>query len=412
MVRVSRMAGSSRVHRALHDWRSLRYCGQHAGAHTGHRRRTGALAVLGGPGHREHLCGQGAACLGLRARGHHPRRRISGSAHPQLGRELLVLGGANAYNTYYLHADDRGCETCHTDGLAKPLESDTTLVHWPLDNGLGTNINVLDCLMCHNEHGRNHDGVAYSFGDLIHGIHLTGPFDGNCMTCHTATAGGNSMRLWEESKYDVLHGINDVADVTGDFYYEQETLGGYTALSLDNWGYARAFAGEQPNEEVFNSWEITVSGLVDKPFTITLGELIETAPSETFISSGQCIVNPPSGEQLCNVEVTGIPLSVIIKQAVPAATTNTVVFTSEDGYSIALPLGYVTSHLGVLVFDINGAPLADSVGGTSANYFARNIQSIQFETRETEPLSPNTPEAREIYQNLPNIGVLYGGEIR
>ena len=83
-------------------------------------------------------------------------------------------------------------------------------------------------------------------------------------------------------------------------------------------------------------------------------------------------------------------------------------------------MDYVASHLGMLVFDVNGDPLADTVGGvnqlwmggTSANYFARNIQSIRFEERETQPLSPSSAEAREVYQNLPNVGVLYGGEVR
>lgn len=99
---------------------------------------------------------------------------------------------------------------------------------------------------------------------------------------------------------------------------------------------------------------------------------------------------------------------------------NNLVFISEDGYSVALPMDYVASHLGMLVFDVNGDPLADTVGGvnqlwmggTSANYFARNIQSIRFEERETQPLSPSSAEAREVYQNLPNVGVLYGGEVR
>ena len=47
---------------------------------------------------------------------------------------------------------------------------------------------------------------------------------------------------------------------------------------------------------------------------------------------------------------------MLIKQVAPTAETNTVVFTSEDGYSIALPMDYVASHLGMLVFDVNGAP--------------------------------------------------------
>ena len=167
-------------------------------------------------------------------------------------------------------------------------------------------------------------------------------------------------------------------------------------------------------------WQVHIGGTVSNEMDVTFGELAQSDEMQQLIMGCSCAGNPANGTASVNAEVTGIPLSVIIKQAVPSAETNTVVFTSEDGYSIALPLSYVTSHLGMLVFDVNGAPLADSVGGTNqlwmggtaANYFARNIQSIQFETRDTEPLNPSSDKARAVYQNLPNVGVLYGGDVR
>lgn len=294
---------------------------------------------------------------------------------PDSGGSYWYDDAPSVYNTYYLKADQRGCETCHTEGLAKLLESDTTLVHWPLDNGLGTNINALDCLMCHNEHGRNHNGVTHSFGDMIHGIHNVESSAIGCMTCHTATADGQGPRLWEEAKYDVLHGIKDVADVQGDFYYEQETLGGYTALSLwpglDNWGYARAFDGAERDQETFDNWEITVSGLVDNPFTITLKELIETAPSETFISSGQCIVNPPSGEQLCNVEVTGIPISRLLEKAGVQDSAVSVITTDPDGDHMFMrsPIENFETEDAWIIYEVNGEPLTLMDGWPCRSWF-------------------------------------------
>lgn len=167
-------------------------------------------------------------------------------------------------------------------------------------------------------------------------------------------------------------------------------------------------------------WQIEVGGTVANEAVVTFDKLLQSEEMQRIIMGCACAGNPADGTASVNAEVTGIPLSVLIKQVAPTAETNTVVFTSEDGYSVALPMDYVANHLGMLVFDVNGAPLADTVGGvnrlwmggTSANYFARNIQSIQFEERETQPLSPSSPEAREVYQNLPNVGVLYGGEVR
>lgn len=72
------------------------------------------------------------------------------------------------------------------------------------------------------------------------------------------------------------------------------------------------------------------------------------------------------------------------------------------------------------MFDINGEPIAEVVGGanqlwlgsTPANYFARDIVNITLEEPQTPPPSPSSDEVRAAYQNLPNIGVLLGGEIQ
>ena len=52
------------------------------------------------------------------------------------------------------------------------------------------------------------------------------------------------------------------------------------------------------------------------------------------------------------------------------------------------------------------------LGSTAASYFARDIVSITLEERETPPPSPHSDEARAAYQNLPNVGVLLGWEVR
>ena len=95
-------------------------------------------------------------------------------------------------------------------------------------------------------------------------------------------------------------------------------------------------------------------------------------------------------------------------------------FTSADGYEVSLPLDYVNRRYCPIVFDVNGAPIAEVVGGsnqlwlgaTSANYFARDIVTITLEERQTPPPSPSSEEARSAYQNLPNVGILFGGDVR
>lgn len=63
------------------------------------------------------------------------------------------------------------------------------------------------------------------------------------------------------------------------------------------------------DQEMFDTWEFSITGMVDEEKTWTLPELIEQAPSETAILSTQCTINPLGGEAVAQVEVTGIPLS-------------------------------------------------------------------------------------------------------
>lgn len=167
-------------------------------------------------------------------------------------------------------------------------------------------------------------------------------------------------------------------------------------------------------------WTVSVGGAVQNSFSATFEELAQDERAQTQVMGCSCAGNPADGIATANAEVTGIPLQVIFEMAQPNEGANTVVMTSADGYEVALPLDYLYTRHSLLVFDVNGAPLAESVGGTNqlwlgstaASYFARDIVSINFEERQTPPPSPNSDEARDSYGNLPNIGVVFGGDVR
>ena len=94
--------------------------------------------------------------------------------------------------------------------------------------------------------------------------------------------------------------------------------------------------------------------------------------------------------------MTGVTVASLLAAAAPLEGVNTVVFTSADGYEVALPLSYVAQRHSLIVFEVNGAPIGDSVGGanqlwlgsTSARYFARDIVSVGFEARDVVPAAP------------------------
>lgn len=288
---------------------------------------------------------------------------------PDSSEDSVFPGSESSYNTYSLNADNRGCDSCHEDGLAD-LVRNMDYKHFDLETGLGTNIDVKDCKMCHSESSWMQHGLTNQFGSLIHGIHSKDSFKGDCMSCHTATSDGEGLRLWEDAKYDVLSGILPVQNVEGDFSYEQDKLGG--SLGLTWWPIGvddeRVDAAFRDDAEVdpaqFESWEISVTGMVDNPFSITLGELVEQAPSETFISSSQCIINPSSGELLASVEVTGVPVSWLLEKAEVQEGALSLNSIGSDGYT-----GYgnylddvMGEEGGWIIYEVNGRRLTNLEG--------------------------------------------------
>lgn len=210
--------------------------------------------------------------------------------------------------------------------------------------------------------------------------------------------------------------------VEGQFAFTQGEVSSNEDIQK-NIGASQYLCGARPTGEASapapEDWQIAIGGAVANPYTATYGELVETDEVQSLLMGCACAGNPADGKASANAEVTGISVLTMIGIAQPDANANTIVFTSADGYEVALPLSYVQRRYCPVVFDVNGAPLAESVGGTnqlwlgstSANYFARDVVAITLEERETPPPSPNSDEAREAYANLPNVGVLLGGDV-
>ena len=213
-----------------------------------------------------------------------------------------------------------------------------------------------------------------------------------------------------------------LAAVEGEFAYTQDEVSSNEDIRK-NIGSSQYLCGARPAGETSavapEDWKIAIGGAVSKPYTATYGELVETDEVQSLLMGCACAGNPADGKAAANAKVTGISVLTMFGMAQPDANANTIVFSSADGYEVALPLSYVQRRYCPIVFDVNGTPLAESVGGTnqlwlgstSANYFARDVVAITLEERETPPPSPSSDEAREAYANLPNVGVLLGGDV-
>lgn len=272
-----------------------------------------------------------------------------------------VNDGNLSYNTYYLDADNRGCNSCHED-LAQTL-LDAPFFHLELDNGLGTTTTVDDCRICH-DYGYGYMDKQGQLGSLIHGIHEKGGVAGDCMACHTATSDGQGMQLWDDVKHDVMQGIGSVSDVEGTLTYDQETSYGMPDVSWyyteqNTSGIAKGYAGEDNPDSAFDEWDFTVSGLVNAPFTESLADLIAEAEAEgatvTDHMALQCIMNSFGGEAIGNIEFTGIPISWLVEKAgglADGADPTAIMSYAPDGWCRAASWETYEDNGGYLVYKI------------------------------------------------------------
>lgn len=313
----------------------------------------------------------------------------------------------STYNTYVLNADNRGCDSCHADGLGKLVES-MEFPHWPIENGLHTNRTVEDCMYCHDE-TQGRDGVV-PFSQLIHGIHSKESFNGDCMSCHApASDTREGLSLWDAVKHNEMRGIVDIEDVQGEFSFEQDTVLGDDSTfrvdpaAADGWETQYeslandAYGNKEGDQQMFNDWELTVSGMVNNPYTITLGELIEESPVEEFTAKLNCMLTAPSGTMLGNYRLKGIPMQYMIDKAggmqegaqgihptradAPSSSYN---FSLED----------LASDGGWLVYEVNGHPLTMAEGWPVRAWFPQH--GAYLSSRYCNGIEL-TPEADESY---------------
>ena len=219
-----------------------------------------------------------------------------------------------SYNTYYLDADNRGCNSCHADMNA--MIENMEYKHATIDNkALETYSDVNQCISCHRDNGDD-------FGRLIHAIHynersgnkFAEGSNGTCQSCHDATADGNGMQLWDNVKHEALQGINKVENVQGEFASTQDKV--QTQDELYSYDFVHGYYDHMryacgPNgldidlpQSMFDEWEFTVDGNVNAPYTKKLPELV--AVSRSAGSSRRLAATPKTPTACASFAQTGL----------------------------------------------------------------------------------------------------------
>jgi DMSO/TMAO reductase YedYZ molybdopterin-dependent catalytic subunit len=108
-------------------------------------------------------------------------------------------------------------------------------------------------------------------------------------------------------------------------------------------------------------WRLEVSGLVERPFRISLEEL-RRLPSYTRPHTFECISNPVGGDLIGNAVWKGVRFRDLLERARPRPEARKVVFRCADGYHTALPLEDVTDPESFLAYEMNGEVLPKAHG--------------------------------------------------
>ncbi|MEG0503535.1 MAG: molybdopterin-dependent oxidoreductase [Raoultibacter sp.] len=296
------------------------------------------------------------------------------------------------YNTYYLKADTKGCNSCHED-LAKTLDA-MKYPHVDLNNAMGIQTTVQMCKDCHT-FGYGYLTNQRSFGSLIHGIH-SAEENSDCWSCHAGTGSGDGMQLWDEVKHDQLRGITPVPDVSGDFSFNQDKVIAQEDLfdfgwDYFDWDYTRTNNTAQNvplDQNLFDTWSITISGEVDREVTYTIPQMIEKFGTVDVPYTLHCTLNPTGGPLLGNCNYQAIPLSKLFADAGISPDAGAFTAIAPDGFTESVQMSNFTEAYIALKIDneplswAHGYPVQLIVPGSGAPASVKEVSDIIVVNKE------------------------------
>ena len=109
------------------------------------------------------------------------------------------------------------------------------------------------------------------------------------------------------------------------------------------------------------SWNLTIKGLVEKPFTINY-EQIKAMPSVDEYVTLECISNKVGGELISTALWKGVRLSYLLNEAAIKPNVKYVVFRCADGYDVGIPIERSQMEGIILAYDMNKSPLTSKHG--------------------------------------------------
>ncbi len=108
-------------------------------------------------------------------------------------------------------------------------------------------------------------------------------------------------------------------------------------------------------------WTLEVGGEVERPLTLTAADLAARTQVRQFVTL-ICIGNEVSGQQVGNIEWTGLRLADLLAEARPRRATRKVLLTAADRFTQTLTLDLATDPATLVALGMNGGPLTADHG--------------------------------------------------
>ena len=106
-----------------------------------------------------------------------------------------------------------------------------------------------------------------------------------------------------------------------------------------------------------DSFQLSISGLVDSPFSLTWEEIQE----RPAVYTGKMLMYCVEGWEVWG-DWKGIPVKDLLQEASLKDNSQYVMFHCIDGYSTALPIAYLQKYDAILAYEVNGKPLEEKDG--------------------------------------------------
>jgi DMSO/TMAO reductase YedYZ molybdopterin-dependent catalytic subunit len=104
------------------------------------------------------------------------------------------------------------------------------------------------------------------------------------------------------------------------------------------------------------TWELRITGMVDRPFRLTFDELLGRNLVEADITL-TCVSNTVGGKLVGNARWLGLPLAELLDEAGVQVGADQIVGRSVDGYTCGFPVSAAYDRMALVAVGMNGEPL-------------------------------------------------------